>query len=465
MQISIKDYNLQNIIFVHNFVLIILIFVLLFVFVYLLLTILLFWEKVVDIRIRNKLLINFKKTTKIYHFVEFSSKLDYYLILVALFKKPQSLDKYKYFNLTHNIELEIIWTIIPIFFVLEMIFPSLSLIADDEIDHKGSIYTVGVIGNQWYWNYELNLAAGIIKYVSNLLLLEKENDAHKSLNRLLTTTKSLPIAVGIKTSFYITSNDVAHSWSLPSLGIKIDAIPGRINLKTVIATRLGLYSGMCSELCGVEHGFMPISVQVMTFSDWWYNIKDLLENINSKKIFYINDIWYILKKKKLENIVLINKQENIVLINKQENVDLNNIPESIDSNNIPEVPNLEGVAPEVINNILNSIDSKYVLKNTALKYKLFNFFFQTLEALEQDKTPIDPKDPKIIAMVKKCFIVWLLEKHNNLKYIELIKQCQAIRESVGPMVWTELTTIAKDDVEYQRQQKMVLMRSFRKIRI
>jgi len=176
---------------------------------------------------------------------------------------------------------------------LEMIFPSLSLIADDEVDHKGSIYTIGVIGNQWYWNYELNLASGIIKYVSNLVLLEETNDAHKNLNRLLTTTKTLPIALGIKTSFYITSNDVAHSWSLPSLGLKVDAIPGRINLKTVVASRLGLYSGMCSELCGVEHGFMPISVQIMTLSDWWYNINDLIETVSYKKICTNIDIWSI----------------------------------------------------------------------------------------------------------------------------------------------------------------------------
>jgi heme/copper-type cytochrome/quinol oxidase subunit 2 len=88
-----------------------------------------------------------------------------------------------------------------------------------------------------------------------------------NLYRLLQTTESLPIIVGVKTSFYITSNDVNHSFSLPGLGVKVDAIPGRINLKAVIASRLGLYSGMCSELCGINHGFMPISVKVLTFSE------------------------------------------------------------------------------------------------------------------------------------------------------------------------------------------------------
>lgn len=285
MHISIKDYNLQNIIFVHNFVMTILILVLFFVSIYLFLTIFKFsWDAlyfffklevssylnknpiyIKDLEYFNELSLNEnQKTTQLY-------KLQYDL------------------KFTHNILLEVIWTIIPIIFILEMIFPSLSLIADDEIDNKGSIYTVGVIGNQWYWNYELNIVGVVIKYVSNLMLLDESNSTHKYLSRLLTTTKTLPVSVGIKTSFYITSNDVAHSFSLPSLGIKVDAIPGRINLKTVIPTRLGLYSGMCSELCGVEHGFMPISLQVLSFDKFWLNIKEVSEN--KDKNIYFNDIW------------------------------------------------------------------------------------------------------------------------------------------------------------------------------
>jgi heme/copper-type cytochrome/quinol oxidase subunit 2 len=286
MKITIKDYNLQNIIFVHNFVLIFLIFVLLFVGTYLYLTIKLFnedisflkWERL--LRPRKDFWAN-RRVPAI--FGDFS----------AVFKTGRTLRRFRKIYMTHNMKLELIWTMIPILIILEIIFPSLSLIASEDMEHKGSLYTVGVIGNQWYWNYELNLAIGVIKYVSNLVLLEEENEEYKNLSRLLATTKAVPIVVGVKTAFYITSNDVNHSWSLPSLGIKVDAIPGRINLKTVIASRLGLYSGMCSELCGVEHGFMPISVQVMTFSNWWYNIKDLLENVNSKKMFYLTDLYYI----------------------------------------------------------------------------------------------------------------------------------------------------------------------------
>jgi len=292
-KLTIRDYTLQNILFVHNFVLIFLIFVLLFVSTYLILTVLLFNNEMVWVRLKYKYYYDFLKK-------KFSKKnnlnIKYLLLAIKAKKKSKRILQFqKSTFVTHNIILEIVWTLIPILIILEMIFPSLSLIADDEIDHKGSLYTVGVIGNQWYWNYELNLALGVIKYVSNLVLLEEFNVEHKNLTRLLATNKSLPIVVGVKTSFYITSNDVAHSFALPSLGVKVDAIPGRINLKTVIASRLGLYSGMCSELCGIDHGFMPISIQVLTFSDWWYNIKDSLEEVNSKKIFYINDIWYINK--------------------------------------------------------------------------------------------------------------------------------------------------------------------------
>lgn len=275
MHIFIKDYNLQNILYVHNFVMTILIVVLFFVSIYL-------WLAMNKYNIDQKHLIwkiekwsflNKKKALYLY--------INYYRNLIKNTKKNTT-QLYKLrddLNFTHNILLEIIWTIIPILFILEMIFPSLSLIADDEIDHKGSIYTISIIGNQWYWNYELNIMQIVIKYVSNLLLLERKERKHFGLSRLLTTTKTLPISVGLKTSFYITSNDVAHSWAIAGLGLKVDAIPGRINLKTIIPTRVGLYSGMCSELCGVEHGFMPISLQILTFADFWNMIK--LTNMTS----------------------------------------------------------------------------------------------------------------------------------------------------------------------------------------
>ena len=194
-------------------------------------------------------------------------------------------------NRVHNLKLEVIWTFIPIFIVLELIFPSLSLIADDEISNKASLHTVNVIGNQWYWTYELNTVIGNLKQVSNLLLIDEIEPSNKKYARLLGTTNAISIPVGLKTSFFITSNDVAHSWAIQGLGIKVDAIPGRINLKTVIVSKIGLYTGMCSELCGIEHGFMPISLQVLTLNNWGYN----LENMSEKVLTYVDvkNIWQI----------------------------------------------------------------------------------------------------------------------------------------------------------------------------
>lgn len=231
--------------------------------------------------------------------------IQYHRASINLFLKNNKvfLKTFKGKTIIHNMKLEFIWTLIPILVILEMILPSLSLIADDEIDHKGSLYTVGVLGNQWYWNYELNLAEGVVKYVSNLVTDANVLNSNKSnvfkaifygeLYRLLNVLESLPIVVGVKTSFYITSNDVNHSFAIPGLGVKVDAIPGRINLKTVIASRLGLYSGMCSELCGTDHGFMPISVKVLTFTEWWNDIKYLLDDVKSQQVFDLSNIWYV----------------------------------------------------------------------------------------------------------------------------------------------------------------------------
>jgi heme/copper-type cytochrome/quinol oxidase subunit 2 len=274
---GIKDYTYQNIIFVHDFV---------FVFL-----ILVFW-----IIIAYFIVVLYEYTVEYHHryfrlfyrdnMIQKSLNNNNSALLIRYAVHMKSI-----LNQVHNLKLEVIWTFIPIFIILELIFPSLSLIADDEISNKASLNTVNVIGNQWYWTYELNAVMGSMKQVSNLIGLEEDDPSHKKYSRLLVTTNAISIPVGLKTSFFITSNDVAHSWAIPGLGLKIDAIPGRINLKTIIASKLGLYSGMCSELCGIEHGFMPISLQVLTLSNWGYNLEYANENIFNYND--IRDVWYI----------------------------------------------------------------------------------------------------------------------------------------------------------------------------
>lgn len=276
---GIKDYTYQNIIFVHDFVYIFLILVFLIIVGYF---IIIFIDYIRDsykpyfkvlVKHLNKNIISKKRSN------------------VSLVLKKYALYINGILNMVHNLKLEVIWTFIPIFIVLELIFPSLSLIADDEISNKASLHTVSVIGNQWYWTYELNTVMGNLKQVSNLLLIDEVEPSNKKYARLLGTTTAISVPVGLKTSFFITSNDVAHSWAIQGLGIKVDAIPGRINLKTVIVSKLGLYTGMCSELCGIEHGFMPISLQVLTLNNWGYN----LENMSEKILTYVDvkNIWQI----------------------------------------------------------------------------------------------------------------------------------------------------------------------------
>lgn len=281
---GIKDYTYQNIIFVHDFVYIFLILVFLIIVGYF---IIIFIDY-----IRNSYKPYFTVLIK-----QLNKKKKYPRGSIIR-KKRVSLVFKKYalyindlLNRVHNLKLEVIWTFIPIFIVLELIFPSLSLIADDEISNKASLHTVSVIGNQWYWTYELNTVIGNLKQVSNLLLIDELEVSNQKYARLLATTNAISIPVGLKTSFFITSNDVAHSWAIQGLGIKVDAIPGRINLKTVIVSKIGLYTGMCSELCGIEHGFMPISLQVLTLNNWGYN----LENMSEKVLTYVDvkNIWQI----------------------------------------------------------------------------------------------------------------------------------------------------------------------------
>jgi heme/copper-type cytochrome/quinol oxidase subunit 2 len=307
---GIKDYTYQNIIFVHDFVFIFLILIFWVIVAYFIIILV---EYTLD-QHGSYFRLFFKDFLVPTHkFVRYMRQEILYLRKINDLKTIRENRKYlsrwnhtsteasgivKYaiymkevLNQVHNLKLEVVWTFIPIFIILELIFPSLSLIADDEISNKASLNTVNVIGNQWYWTYELNAVMGSMKQVSNMITLDESDPSHKQYSRLLVTTSAVSIPVGIKTSFFITSNDVAHSWALPGLGLKIDAIPGRINLKTIMASKLGLYSGMCSELCGIEHGFMPISLQVLTLSKWAYN----LEYASEKLLTYndVRNVWYV----------------------------------------------------------------------------------------------------------------------------------------------------------------------------
>ena len=132
-----------------------------------------------------------------------------------------------------------------------------------------SNFFIKIIGNQWYWTYEIHnfRTNQTIIFDSYMKAIE---DLKKGEFRNLTVDNELFLPIKTKLSLIVTSNDVIHSWSVPSFGIKIDAIPGRLNLVNLYILRFGMFYGQCSELCGINHGFMPINVLSLPFRNFLY---------------------------------------------------------------------------------------------------------------------------------------------------------------------------------------------------
>jgi len=168
--------------------------------------------------------------------------------------------------ITHAPDLEIFWTIFPSFILLAIAVPSLILLYQLDAVEPISL-CVKVIGHQWYWTYEIG--ATVVLF-SDLLPFRKIDgsttfDSYMlsddiSSIRLLEVDNPLFVPAGVPLTFLITSTDVLHSWAVPSLGVKVDAIPGRLNQVGVNILDSGSFYGQCSELCGVNHGFMPINI-------------------------------------------------------------------------------------------------------------------------------------------------------------------------------------------------------------
>jgi len=147
-------------------------------------------------------------------------------------------------------EIEVIWTIMPLFFLLFIAFPSFKTLYLIE-ETKTPRFTIKVTGHQWYWSYEC-------PYFKNDTV--DEFIINSNLMRLLKTRETLHIPCNILIRAMVSSNDVIHSWAIPSLGVKVDAIPGRLNQTFFLSKRIGVFVGQCSEICGTNHSFIPISI-------------------------------------------------------------------------------------------------------------------------------------------------------------------------------------------------------------
>lgn len=178
-----------------------------------------------------------------------------------------------------NIRLEIVWSIIPFLILVALAFPATVVLMNME-DSSNSEVTIKVVGYQWKWQYQY-LDQGI-SYFSNLSTpyAQVQNLAPKNEWYLLEVDKPLVVPIHKKIRFLVTSNDVIHSWWVPELGVKRDAIPGFMHEAWARIEKPGIYRGQCAELCGVNHGFMPIVVQAVTeseFATWVANQNKVLD--------------------------------------------------------------------------------------------------------------------------------------------------------------------------------------------
>ncbi len=185
-------------------------------------------------------------------------------------------------TVTHNTKLEIIWTTIPVLILIIIAFPSVSLLYFQENPPEEPEMTIKVVGYQWYWGYEYpdNKDISFESYII------RDNDLREGQIRLLEVDNRVVLPVDTTIRVQVTAADVIHAWAVPALGIKIDAVPGRLNETWVKITKPGVYRGQCSELCGKDHGFMPIVVEAVSkesFKKWASRARQKFSYINNKE--------------------------------------------------------------------------------------------------------------------------------------------------------------------------------------
>jgi len=209
--------------------------------------------------------------------IELHDRIMWYLIIIfivvtyilmrtiIIFKDNKISNKYS----NHGTLIEIVWTIIPALILISIALPSFRLLylMDDTLDPS---LTVKVIGKQWYWTYELADVEESVGFDSYMVPTE---DLELGDLRLLQVDNELYLPISTNIRILVTGADVIHSFAIPSLGIKVDAVPGRLNQISTFIKRTGKFYGQCSELCGVQHGFMPIVINAVTLDKYleWEN--------------------------------------------------------------------------------------------------------------------------------------------------------------------------------------------------
>lgn len=204
----------------------------------------------------------------------FHNYVNFIIVLIALFVLALLVYVMVRFNekrhpepsrTTHNTMLEVVWTVVPVLILVAIAIPSFRLLFA-QYDFPKADLTVTATGSQWFWTYEYPDQG-----ISFASIMVQEDDLKPGQPRLLTADHNLVVPVNKNVIVQLKSTDVIHDFAVPSFGVKLDAVPGRLQKTWFRAEKTGMFYGQCSELCGRNHAFMPIAVQVVTedeFNDW-----------------------------------------------------------------------------------------------------------------------------------------------------------------------------------------------------
>lgn len=202
--------------------------------------------------------------------VFFHDEIMYFITLIIVFVlwlivralSTRLYNRYLYEGVT----IETIWTLIPAVILILIAFPSLKLLymMDEVLSPR---ITIKVIGQQWYWVYEYSDYQPGITFDS-YMIATSDLDMDNIRPRLLAVDNPFKVPVQTEIRLLVTGGDVLHSFAIPSMGIKVDAVPGRLNQMGFIAKRHGVFFGQCSEICGANHSFMPIQLEVVSMEDY-----------------------------------------------------------------------------------------------------------------------------------------------------------------------------------------------------
>ena len=186
---------------------------------------------------------------------------------------------------THNTFIEILWTGIPVIILIFMAIPSFKLVYQQDVIPETDM-TIKVIGHQWYWEYQYP-EHGDLSFESYMV---PDDELEEGDIRLLTVDNHLVLPANKNIHVLVTGGDVLHSFAMPSLGVKKDAVPGRLNETWFNIDEPGIYRGQCSEICGTGHGYMPIVIEALNetdFNNWIIEQKNKLamsNNINNNEL-------------------------------------------------------------------------------------------------------------------------------------------------------------------------------------